>query len=717
MSATTQNMPPDPIADEFLAYLHAIGYRPVSRPEHGGPRVPCRLRDQCTADPNGWCQLRGDSTGIYAHRDNNYVSTWLPDKIPAELKTGPQWVCWRIEKGKKIPINPRTGQPASVNDPSTWGTYLDAMRRDADRRGFMFTAEDLYVGIDLDHCRDTKTGEIEPSAMEIIRALNSYTEVSPSGTGLHILAKAKLPPEGRKNGKIEMYDRDRYFTMTGQHLDGTPLTIEDRQQQLTDLHTRVFPPRPPCPQVGGNALTGEDRALLDRVRQSQQREKFEKLWRGEISDYRSHSEADQALINILAFWTKDHARIDRLFRASGLMRNKWDERRGHQTYGERTIAKALKDIPQGAQGGQDPQIRTSGPLGPLQAQSRSYKNTSGALERHCLKDVTPEEVSYLWRPYIPLGKLTLIEGDPGLGKSWLTLAIAAAVSRGEGLPGESKRAPETVLLLTAEDGLSDTVRPRFDKLDANLERLHAIDGYVVLDDEGLCKLKEHFADIKPALCIIDPLVSYIGPSIDINKANQVRAYTAKLADLAKKHSCAIVAVRHLTKSAREKAIYRGLGSIDFTAASRSVLHVAISPDDEHTRVVAHAKCNYSLPGRSLTYTLNNGFFAWTGTTHFSAQDLCEPPPDRDARTRLSEAEDFLQQTLASGPVSAKEIFPDAKAQGISERTLKRAKRKLNVHSRKGPEEWLWELSNQGCQGGQEFQPRELGTVARKTWPG
>lgn len=122
------------------------------------------MRDQCTHDPDGWCQLRTDGTGLYARRGDHHISTWLPDKIPAELKALPQWVIWRPQGDKKVPINPKTGKPASINDPSTWGTYLEAKGRDSDRLGFVLTGDDPYVGIDRDHCRDSISGNIEPGA-------------------------------------------------------------------------------------------------------------------------------------------------------------------------------------------------------------------------------------------------------------------------------------------------------------------------------------------------------------------------------------------------------------------------------------------------------------------------------------------------------------------------------------------------------------------------
>jgi putative DNA primase/helicase len=158
------------------------------------------------------------------------------DKIPPELKAFPQWVCYR---SNKIPVNPKTGDNAKADEPATWGEFDQAVRHWEAHRGngiagigFEFSSADSCSGIDLDHCRDPATGEIEPWALEIVRRLNSYTEVSPSGMGLHIIVKASVPPGGNRKGRVEMYDSARYFTMTGHHLEGTPLNIEPRQAAL-----------------------------------------------------------------------------------------------------------------------------------------------------------------------------------------------------------------------------------------------------------------------------------------------------------------------------------------------------------------------------------------------------------------------------------------------------------------------------------------------------
>jgi hypothetical protein len=294
------------------------------------------------------------------------------DRIPKALKQLPQWVLWRGAdrldqqtgevKLNKIPIDPQTLSNADTTDPTTWGTFdqcvaalplaLEEWAYDGPGAyrgggiGYVFSDEDPYSGVDLDHCRDPDTGAIADGAQAHIDALASYTEVTPSGTGVHILVQGTLPPRGRRKGAVEMYDYARFFTMTGWHLAGTPTTIKTRQKALSAFHSAIFgAPRSthqhgPAPQAAGTPLL-EDAVLLDKARAAQNGTRFTALWSGDITGYDSPSNADLALCVRLAFWTQDAAQIDRLFRQSGLVRDKWDEKRGAQTYGERTIAEAL----------------------------------------------------------------------------------------------------------------------------------------------------------------------------------------------------------------------------------------------------------------------------------------------------------------------------------------------------------------------------------------
>lgn len=275
--------------------------------------------------------------------------------VPEELKGFPCWVNWRYveRQGKvtKIPIDPKTGSNASCGAPNTWGTFADAMARlrsdSVDGIGFQLI--EPFSGIDLDKCRNRETGEIESWAQEIIDGLNTYSEFSPSGDGVHILAKGALPPRGRRKGHIEMYDGGRFFTMTGEHFDGTPTTVEERQAELEALHAQVFgteqSSRGNSDGTSFSTKSVTDKELVDRARHAANGEKFARLWGGDHGDYASSSEADLALCAILAFWTgRDAGRMDRLFRQSGLFRPKWDERHSAdgRTYGHLTIEKAIE---------------------------------------------------------------------------------------------------------------------------------------------------------------------------------------------------------------------------------------------------------------------------------------------------------------------------------------------------------------------------------------
>jgi primase-polymerase (primpol)-like protein len=274
-------------------------------------------------------------------------------RIPIELTEYKQWVLWRRTevngRQTKIPISPWTGKTASSDKPATWSSYRHARyachRHKCDGVGFVFTAVDPFCGIDLDQCR-SDDGTIAPSAMEWIKRFRSYAELSPSGDGVHVVIKAKLPGKGRRSGKIEVYDCGRYFTMTGDHIPDTPFAIHDGQCPLEQLSLELF--SSPAPEVTARYLTDRtplsDDELIVRAASARNGDRFKRLWAGETSDYENdHSRADLALCRILAFWCGGDAdRIDRLFRRSGLMREKWNRRTGDCSYGSLTIKSILR---------------------------------------------------------------------------------------------------------------------------------------------------------------------------------------------------------------------------------------------------------------------------------------------------------------------------------------------------------------------------------------
>ena len=282
--------------------------------------------------------------------------------IPHELQAYAQWVVWRIQdrdgKPTKVPFQTNNlNAHAKCNDPKTWSVFKETIptvqRNPTVGLGFVFSQEDPFTGIDLDKCRDPQTGKLDPWAEQIVTDLNSYTEVSPSGTGVHILVKGKLPPGSRRKGQIEMYESHRFFCMTGQHMPETPQSIESRQAQLDTLHSQVFPKRGPelgerneLPLNTSGSMLSDDELLL-KARQSKHGKAFKQLYEGYWQDrYRSQSEADLALCGQLAFWTGGHLeQMDRLFRASGLMRSKWDERHyaDGRTYGQGVLNRAFEE--------------------------------------------------------------------------------------------------------------------------------------------------------------------------------------------------------------------------------------------------------------------------------------------------------------------------------------------------------------------------------------
>jgi putative DNA primase/helicase len=276
---------------------------------------------------------------------------------PLELRLLPQWVAWRFEqrdgKPTKVPIDARTRGRASTTDHRTWADYGTAyaayQRFRLDGIGFVFSTSDPYSGVDLDNCRNPESGEIAEWAWAVICELNSYTEISPSGTGVKIWVKGKLPPGARNrtkfaSGEIEIYSRGRYFTVTGWHLSNTPPEIGDRQAELTSLHAQIFATK----ATKLNPMNGDrrrfpvsiaDADLVSRASAARNGGKFSRLWNGVMGDYDGdESRADMALCDMLAFWTgRDPARMDRLFRASGLYREKWER----EDYRTRTLESAI----------------------------------------------------------------------------------------------------------------------------------------------------------------------------------------------------------------------------------------------------------------------------------------------------------------------------------------------------------------------------------------
>lgn len=271
------------------------------------------------------------------------------DKIPEELRKLDRWVCWRIEdrggKPTKVPINPLTGGRAMSNNPATWGTFYDAIeRQDVKGIGFMFNGDGI-VGVDLDNCIDPEKG-MEDFAKDIINTLDSYTETSQSGKGIHILCYGKLPDGKRRKGAVEMYESGRFFIMTGNTVDDAHTDIEDRTEELAAVHKKYLSDTKKAKIVNNSVetvLNLDENEIIQKAMNAKNGSLFSQLFSGNWKGiYGSQSEADMAFCNMLAFWCgRDYTMMDRVFRKSGMHRNKWDEKRGQCTYGEKTLNEAI----------------------------------------------------------------------------------------------------------------------------------------------------------------------------------------------------------------------------------------------------------------------------------------------------------------------------------------------------------------------------------------
>lgn len=365
-------------------------------------------------------------------------------------------------------------------------------------------------------------------------------------------------------------------------------------------------------------------------------------------------------------------------------------------------------------------------LGETQEQEQTEESSDAKAQIVCLADIEPEPVFFLWPPYIIRRKLNLFEGDPGIGKTYLALQIATIVTRGSPWPNPNNNGkpdlpnePGNVLYMSAEDGLADTLRPRLDDMGADLSRFYALIGStgkegklngVTLAD--LDVLEDALQKVNPVLIVIDPLQGYLGARVDMHRANEVRPVLTGLAQLAEKYNAAVLCIRHLTKGATTKTMYRGMGSIDFSAAARSVIMAGADPNNPAKRAIFHIKSSLAANGPAIGYTLTDECgFGWTGLSDLTPEATLAPVADTDEKSALDEAIEYLNETLSCGSVPSDELLKEAKRSGISDRTLHRAKKTLGVVSRRigGKDgKWQWELP-------EEMLAEDNGQVEENTW--
>ena len=325
-----------------------------------------------------------------------------------------------------------------------------------------------------------------------------------------------------------------------------------------------------------------------------------------------------------------------------------------------------------------------------------------------LDTVKVERVSWLWPGRTPYGKVTVLDGDPGKGKSAVSVDLGARLTVGHSMPGEAHgQEPAGVVIMTAEDGLADTVKPRLEAAGGDPSQVVALDAIKL--DNGACRMptladidsiREAIVSVSAKLVIIDPIMAYLG-SKDGHKDQDVRSIAHPVAHLAEETGVAVVLIRHLNKSEKANPLYRGGGSIGIAGAARSVLLVAPDRNDPDLRILASIKSNLSAPPASLSYRLvSDGDVVrvqWEGVVDVTAAALLASQGTDDDAGGLAGAEAFLEELLAEGPAPSKDVFAQARQAGVSDITLKRAKAALGVKAHKaggrfgGDPAWYWEL--------------------------
>lgn len=515
-----------------------------------------------------------------------------PDAIPAALLALPNWLAWKLQeregKPTKVPFSPITRHFASSTDAATWGTFDQAaafaLRTKANGVGFVFTNTPL-CGIDLDHCIDPASGEIDAWALEIVRHFDSYTEVSPSGTGLHIFVQGTLPGGGRKrkvagshpDAAIEVYDHGRYFTVTGRMLSSASEAVEARQVELDEWHAATFKaPEPeagpavvPVPAVPVNVADAE---LIELAKNARNGSRFAALWAGDTSgNGGDDSAADLALCNDLAFWTgKDPVRMDALFRQSGLMRPKWDGRRGKETYGQWTIRKAIAGTGD-TYAGKSPEVDTSQPK-PTKKEAAAGNAEMIDAESLMRKDFPIPR--YAVPELLPEG-LSILGGKPKQGKSWLGLGIALSVASGTPALGQIEVTAGDVLYMALEDGQRRLQR-RLNELLGDIpppKRLTFATKWPSMDEGGLEALRLWLTNHPSTrLVVIDTFVRF-RPEEKRGAGMYTQDYKAiaPLSDLAHDFNISIVIVMHNRKMVSDDPMDLISGTLGLSGAADGVL--------------------------------------------------------------------------------------------------------------------------------------------------
>lgn len=307
-------------------------------------------------------------------------------------------------------------------------------------------------------------------------------------------------------------------------------------------------------------------------------------------------------------------------------------------------------------------------------------------------EVTPKDVQWLWYPYIPYGKITLLQGDPGEGKSTFALQMAAVLTNGGCFPdGYETKTPQTVIYQCAEDGTEDTIKPRLIKAGADCSRIAFIsegDSKLTIGDE---RIEQAIADTDARCLILDPIQSFVSQDGDMNSASKMRSVMSSLSDIAQRYMCAVIIIGHMTKSTGGKQLYRGLGSIDIAAIARSILMITRDETHPEIRYMTPVKSSLAPEGGAIGFLLDKDTgFNWLGKCKIKKE---ESTLDKGRAGKKEKVKELLKVMLSDGHVPSTLIYDRLKSLGISERTVRTAVSELNVRSEKKGNIWFLYLDN------------------------
>lgn len=578
------------------------------------------------------------------------------DNIPQELQRLIQWCVWRYEtpegatKPTKVPYNPKTGRHASSADRQTWCLFSEAVEAAKDWSkwagiGFFFSDNDPYCGVDLDATDDPA---IVARQQQIYEILNSYSEYSPSGKGLHIIVKASVQG-GRKRDSVEIYSSGRYFTFTGNVYHNAP--IAERQELITNIFEVIQDPsKPKIEYVGSNFQEREDKDIYDAAYKAKNGEKFLDLWNGNWQKYyKSQSEADFSLINIIAYYTKHKPQIIRLFRMSSLGQR---DKANRDDYLNPMISRAFDN--------ELPADRFSGFLAdapPLPSINQAY--SSGNSEIFPIIEAT----SLAGRPIpprawhvagmMPSRNITLLGGDGGTGKSIIALHLAASTVLGRPWLGMNVQ-QGGCLFVTAEDDENEVHRRLADIAASENVGLDALVGLsisslaerdaILAVPEGRTKimtptrlydvLAARIATTRPALVVLDTLADMFGG--EENDRAQARQFIGLLRRLAVRYGCTVLLLAHPSLS----GMASGSGTSGSTAWNNSVrsrLYFeritddrGVEPDGDIRRLKT-MKANYGQIGQEIHVRWQNGVFIAIASFDSGPHAIAKAEADADTK--------------------------------------------------------------------------------------